>query len=209
MGKYTCDDRRMVNPRFNSIDRSTSLTFRVWGGMPWISVNGAKDGNKIYSKNIKYEEMIMIGQIMQEFLKAEPGKEQSFVYNAYNFKEKKRVMEFIFVLKKDEKSVYHIIIKANNQVFDFPVFFTSNSIAYGTGDMPEADRSRYAMKTLIHHILNVIPVECQMTSFPMEQRSGGGNNTYANRGGSNYGSQGDFKSSNRNLPSDDDIFSQE
>lgn len=208
MGKYSGDDRRMVNPRFRSIDGNTQLTFRVWGGMPWISINGSKDNAKVYSKNLKYEEMIMLGQIMQEFLKAEPGKENSFVYNTYNFKEKKRVMEFIFVLKKDEKSVYHIIVKANNNVYDFPIFLAGNNLAYGTGEMPEADRSRYAMRVLVHHIVNVIPVECQMTSYPMEQRQGGGN-SYGNRsGGGGYGGQGDFKSQ-KSLPSDDDIFSQD
>lgn len=207
MGKYTCDDRRMVNPRFSSIDRNSQLTFRVWGGMPWISINGSKDNAKIYSKNIKYEEMIMIAQYMQEFLKAEPGKESSLVYNAYNFKEKKRIMEFIFVLKKDEKQIFHVIIKVNNNVFDFPILY-ANNLAYGTGEMPEAERSYRAMKALIHHLTYIVPMECQMTSFPMEQRQGGGN-TYGNRSsGGNYGGQGDFKSP-KNLPADDDIFSQE
>jgi hypothetical protein len=75
--------------------------------------------------------------------------------------------------------------------------------------MSETDRSRYAMKVLVHHILNVIPTECQMTSFPMEQRQGGGN-TYGGGGhGGGYSGQGDFKPSSKNLPSDDDIFSQD
>lgn len=214
MGKYTIDDLRMANMRYRSIDNATMLTFRVWGGMPWISINGSKDNAKVFSKNVKYEDIGMIAQFVQEFLKAEPGKEASLVYNSYNFKEKKRVMDFIFVLKKDEKQIFHIIIKANNNAFDYPII-ASNTITFGTGEIPEAERSYRAMKFLAHHLTNIIPIECQLTSIPLERQGGnGGGNSYGNRSGGyqkpsgGYGGQGDFQSQ-KNLPSDDDIFSQD
>lgn len=213
MGKYSVDDLRMVNPRYRSIDNASFLTFRVWGGMPWISINGSKDNAKIFSKNIKYEDIGLIAQYAQEFLKSEPGKELSLVYNSYNFKEKKRYMDFILVFKKDEKSIFHIIIKANNNSFDYPIIF-GNTITYGTGEIPEAERSYRAMKFLAQHLTNIIPDELQMTSIPLE-RQNGGNGNYGNRpggyqkqGGGNYSGQGDFQGS-KNLPSDDDIFGQD
>lgn len=212
MGKYSIDDLRMANPRFRSADGSCALTFRAWGGVPWISINGTKDGSRIFSKNLKYEDYALLSQFITEFMKAEPGKESSFVYNSYNFKEKKRIMDFILVLKKDEKSVFHITIKANNNMYDFPIIF-GNNIAYGTGEIPEGERSYRAMKFLSQHLTNVIPIELQLTSTPMERQNGGNNYSgrsggYNKPSGGGYSGQGDFQSQ-KNLPSDDDIFSQD
>lgn len=212
MGKYTIDDIRMVSTRYNSIDRNTYLTFNVWHGSVWISIAGSKDNQRIFSKGIRYEEISLITQYMSEFLKAEPGKEQSLVYNSYNRQEKKRVMEFIFVLKKDEKQVFHVIIKANNNVFDFPIIY-SNTITFGTGEIPESERSYRAMLQLVTHLKNLTPMQIQMSNVPQEQKQGGSGGYGGKSGGyqqrqGGYGGQGDFQSSKR-LPSDDDIFSQD
>ena len=212
MGKYSIDDLNMVNTRYRSIDGTVLLSLRVWRGTTWLSVNGAKDNAKIFSKGLKYEEIALLGQFMNEFLKSEPGKEFSAVYNSYNRQERKRVMEFIFVLKKDEKSIYHVIIKANNSTFDFPIIY-SNTITYGTGEIPEAERSYRAFVQLINHIKNVIPFQLNLTNVPSDRpgfnnNSGGGKSGGYQKGGGNYGGQGDFQSP-KNLPSDDDIFSQD
>ena len=214
MGKFTIDDLRTVSTRYSSIDRNTYLTFSAWRGSVWLSVVGSKDNQRVYSKGIRYEEISLITQYLNEFLKAEPGKEQSLVYNSYNRQEKKRVMEFIFVMKKDEKQVFHIIIKANNSVFDFPIIY-SNTITFGTGEIPEAERSYRAMAQLVTFLKTLVPMQIQMTNVPQEQKPGSGGGNYGNRsggyqrqGGGSYGGQGDFQSSKR-LPADDDIFSQD
>lgn len=213
MGKFTTDDLRMISTRYRSVDGNVGLTFNVWHGTVWLSISGLRDNAKVFSKGLRYEEISLITQYMSEFLKAEPGKEQSLVYNSYNRQEKKRVMEFILVLKKDEKQVFHVIIKANNSVFDFPIIY-SNTITFGTGEIPESERSYRAMYQLVTHLKNLTPMQIQLSSFPIERQGGSGggygkSGGYQGRsGGGSYSGQGDFQSSKK-LPADDDIFSQD
>lgn len=200
MGKFTIDDLRMKETSYRSVTGNETLSFHVWNGTCWLTIAGAKDRKRIFSKALRYDEFGLIGQYMQELNKMDPGSEKSLVYNGYNRQERKRIVEFILVLKKDEQKIRHVIIKANGSTFDFPIMFNSTWTS-GTGDIPEAERSEKAFKQLITHLINVVPFQIAMSSVPNDQqRSGGGSS------GGGYSGQGDFKSSNRNLPSDDDIF---
>lgn len=201
MGKYSIDDLRMNATRYRSVSGLEMLTFNVWRGTCWLSISGAKDNKRIFSKGLKLDEVGLIGQYMQELTKMDPGKEISLVYNGYNRQERKRYMEFVLVMKKDEQRVYHILIKNNGTTFDFPITF-GNTITFGTGEIPENERSHRAFLQLINHLKNIVPFQTIITSFPAEQRGGSNGGS----GGGGYSGQGDFKSSSRNLPSDDDIF---
>lgn len=208
MGKYNIDDLRLKGPSYRSKDGT--LQFRVWMGHLMMSVYGPDRNQKpLFNKSLKEDETFLVSRYMTNLLKADPGKEYSLVYNTYDYKEKQRKLDYILVLKKDEKKVYHIILKANGQNYDFPIV-NINAIAFGTGEIPPDEKSETTFSHLIHHLRNVVPMQVQLSSFPMENQGGGYNG--GNRGGgSSYNSQSDFgnKSGGRsNLPPDDDIFAQ-
>ena len=203
MGKYSIDDLKLKGPTYRSQNGET-LSFRVWMGHCMLAINGANRGAKaIFSKVLREDEVFMIGKYMQDLIKDEPGKEISLVYNSYNRQEKKRVLDYILILKKDEKKVYHVIIKSNGQTFDFPIL-GSTSFSFGTGAIPNDERSYTAQCYLIQYLKTTLPVQVSLSSFPSENQGGYGGGQH-----SGYSGQSDFQSSKRNLPSDDDIFSQE
>lgn len=210
MGKFTIDDLKLKGPTYRSQNGDT-LSFRVWMGHCMMTVYGPVKGQKpVLNKALKDDELYLVSKYMKDLMKAEPGKEISLVYNTYNFKEKKRNLDYILILKKDEKRIYHFIVKANGQNYDFPIR-NINAFTYGTGDIPDDEKSTNTFMHLIHHLQQVIPIQIQLSSFPVEnQRPSGG---YQNNGGSsspssNYNGQEEFQS-RKNLPPDDDIFNQE
>ena len=211
MGKFSIDDLKFKGPSYRSQNGET-LSFRVWMGHCMMTIYGPGRNQKpLLNKALKEDEIFLISKYMTVMVKAEPGKEYSLVYNTYDFKEKKRNLDYILILKKDEKRVYHIVIKANGQTYDFPIR-NINAFSYGTGEIPDDEKSANTFLHLIHHLKNVIPLQTQLSSFPIENQGQGNSGGYrqGNRGGGNsYGGQGDFQSSNKNLPPDDDIFSAE
>lgn len=211
----------MGEPRHNTIyyrsaTGTENFTFRVWGGGCWLSITNAQNATqKVYSKMLKPNELALIAQYMQDLSKSQEAKEISLVYNGWNRQDRKRIMEFIIVLKKDEQKVFHIIVKVGNASYDFPILY-NNTIAYGTGEIPEAERSVRAWNQLIYDLKTLYPIEMFITNnrdMPPNgqggQRSGGYNRQSGGNSGGSYSGQGDFKPSGRNLPSDDDIFQQD
>ncbi len=204
MGKFTIDDLKFTGPKYRSSDKTTTLSFRVWMGHCMITINPMDRNQKpMFNKTLKDEEIFLVTKYMSDLLKAEPGQEKTLVYNTYNFKEKQRKLEYVLLMKKDEKKIYHLIIKFGGNTYDFPII---NIAAFdlGTGAIPDDERSYVTFCHLIHHLKNVVPIQTTVSSFPIET-----NNGYRRGGGSGYSGQGDFQSSSKNLPSDDDIFSQE
>lgn len=204
MGKFTIDDLKFKGPSYRSQDGQT-LQFRSWMGHCMVSIFGPdRNQRALFNKALKDDEVFLVSKYMGDLIKADPGKEVSLVYNSYNFKEKKRQLEFILVLKKDEHKVYHVIIKYQGQIYDFPIK-NINAFELGTGAIPDDEKSLITFGHLIHHLKNVLPTQESLSSLPQEnsgQRGG------YSKGGSGYSGQSDFQS-NRRLPSDDDIFSQE
>lgn len=220
MGKYSIDDVRMIVNPYRSATGAEQLSFRPFGGTIWLSIYGTgPTASKVYSKGLKLNEIGLLSQYMGELLKSQEPKEISLVYNGWNRQDRKRVMEFILVLKKDDQKVFHVIIKVNNQSYDFPIMY-NQTFAFGTGEIPEAERSYRAFYQLIQDFKTLLPLQAQLTNYgTFERGQGGGGNrrggNYQPRQGGNsggdggsYSGQGDFKSS-RNLPSDDDIFQQD
>ena len=208
MGKFTIDDLKPKGPSYRSQNGDT-LSFRVWMGHCMITVYGPGRGQKpVLNKALKDDEVFLISKYMKDIVKAEPGKEISLVYNTYNFKEKKRNLDYILILKKDEKRIYHLIIKANGNTYDFPIR-NINAITFGTGEIPDDEKSANTFMHLIQHLQNVVPMQIQLTSFPLENQGQGNNYQSHNSGGSSsYNGQNDFQN-RKNLPPDDDIFAQE
>ena len=206
MGKFTIDDLKFKGPSYRSQNGET-LSFRVWMGHCMLTVYGPGKGQKpLLNKSLKDDEVYLVSKYMTDIMKVEPGKEVSLVYNTYDFKAKQRNLDYILVIKKDEKRVYHLILKANGQTYDFPIR-NINAFSYGTGEIPDDEKSTNTFMHLIQHLKTVVPMQIQLSSLPMENQGQGNNGGYR-RGGSSYGGQGDFQG-HKNLPPDDDIFSQE
>lgn len=212
-------DLKMIDLRYRTTTGHEYLNFHVFGGLLYIRIMPEKEMKPIFSRKLRFEDFTTFTSVMTSLLKAEPNTEKTLVVNDYNRQEKKIVLDYVIIFKKDERKVLHICIKQNGNTWDAAIR-TSPTICYGTGEIPEDERSIYAWMNLISAFNNLFPVELQLSSFAFDGQNGGGNGggnynrgNY-NRGGGNYGGQaqpqpqpegGEFKSVS-DLPTDDDIF---
>lgn len=224
---YTLSDLRMIAPRYRSAAGTEMLSIRVWNGSCLLGINLDKTPKPIFNKHWKINELFVIVRYMSDFAKAEPNTDKTLVINTYNRIEKKKVMDYVLIFRKDERKIFHIIIKSNGQTYDFPIRGVAD-ICFGTGDIAEEERSLNEWMYLINFLRNMVPLQMQLTAFPIENPNGqnpngqgGGPGGGYNRGGYNRGNynrggqggpqqggngQGGGYPSNDRLPPDDDIF---
>jgi hypothetical protein len=202
-------DLKMIPSTAMRTQNGESLTFRVWNGTPFLTINGSgRDARPIVNKALKIGDVFLISSYLSDLLKSEPGKENTLVHNAYNRQDKKWFLDYLLVLKKDEHKVNHIVVKSDGQTYDFVLTYSGNTWQLGTGEISPDKKSSLCLSELIYHLRNLIPVQATLTNFPREMNGAPGGNRYNNNKNS-YSGQNDFQQSNRRLPSDDDIFSQE
>lgn len=223
---YNLSDLRMIAPRYRSAAGTELLSIRVWNGGCLLGINLDKTPKPIFNKHWRINEVFLFAKYMSDFIKAEPNTDKTLVVNAYNRIEKKNAMDYVVIFRKDERKVFHIIIKSNGQTYDFPIRGI-NSISFGTGDIGEEERSTNEWMYLINFLKTMVPLQMQLSSFPMENQpgqnpngQGGGQGGGYNRGGYNRGNYGNNGGGyNRGgqggggegprpdrLPPDDDIF---
>jgi len=220
---YSLSDLRMIAPRYRSAAGTELMSIRVWNGGCLFGINLDKTPKPIFNKHWKINELFVIAKYMSDFAKAEPNTDKTLVINTYNRIEKKRVMDYVLIFRKDERKVFHIIVKSNGQTYDFPIRGVSD-ISFGTGDIAEEERSLNEWMYLVNFLRTLVPIQMQLTSFPIEMPNGqnqngqgGGQGGGYNRGGNynrgNYnrgngggGDNGGNYPSNDRLPPDDDIF---
>jgi len=224
---YNLSDLRMIAPRYRSAAGTELMTIRVWNGGCLFAINLDKTPKPIFNKHWRMNELFIFARYMSDFIKAEPNTDKTLVVNTYNRIEKKKVMDYVLIFRKDERKVFHIIVKTNGQTYDFPIRGVPD-ICFGTGDIGEEERSLNEWMYLINFMKNLVPIQMQLSSFPMENQNGpnqngqgggqgggynrGGNynrGNYNRGGGGNGGDQGGNNGggyNNDRLPPDDDIF---
>ena len=202
---YNISDLRMLSPTYRSTSGSERLSIRVFRGICLININVEKSPRPIFNKHLSFTETYQIAKYMTDMLKSEPNSDKTLVYNAYDKNQKKRVLDYVLIFRKDERKIFHIVIKTNGQTFDFPIKSVS-SFAFGTGEIPEDERSNVEWGFLINFIKNLIPIQMQLSNFPLENNNSGGQG-YQRQGGytPRPNSNGEFASS-RGLPGDEDMF---
>jgi hypothetical protein len=197
---------KMIPSTARRTSNGESLTFRVWNGIAFLTINGAgRDTRPIVNKALKSEDVFLISTYLTDLSKMEPGKDVTLVHNAYNRQDKKWSLDFILVFKKDEHKINHLIVKTAGQTYDFVITSGGNTWQLGTGEIPPEKKSSIGLNELIHHLRSLVPIQSQLTNFPRENNGAPGGGYKNSR---SYNGQNDFQSSRR-LPSDDDVFSQE
>lgn len=211
---YNISDLRMLAPRFRSTSKTEILSVRVFASICLVNINLDKTPKPIFNKHWSMDDLAFIISEMTAFSKAEPNTEVTFVKNVYNNVERKKVMDYVLIFKRDERKIFHIIIKTNGQVYDFPIM-NNTMFSTGTGDIPEDVKSQIGWNAFTDFIKNKVWLQMQLSAFPNENQQNGqqGGGGYNRQGGGynnnrNYAprpNNGEFQSS-RGLPGDEDIF---
>jgi len=222
----TLGDLRHPCPTYRSTTGGESGSFNVYNGSIAFSVQPGQGGKAIYRARLRPDELFVITQIMEKMPAAEPNTDKTLVFND---RERQPDGKFIaklrcvFIFKKDERKVLHIILKGEGGTWDFPIRLAGTT-AFGTGEIPEDVRSQYEWAYLISFLKNTIPMQVELSAVRMtgqlgqggQQGGGYGGNRYQgggyNRGGQGGGNRyprpnasGEFTDSSA-LPSDADMF---
>ena len=222
---YYVSDLSMPGLRYRSLSGTEIFAIRVYKGVCLFNINLDKVPKPIFNRHIKLNEVWEVAEFMSRLVKMEPKSDITLVHNAYDRVQKQKALDYVLILRKDEKKIFHIIVKTNGQMYDFPIKGASD-FSYGTGEIPEEERSYMEWTYIINYLKVVARHQVDMSSFPPELPAGGQPGAQGGQGGApaggyqrqagqgNYNrgnypprpnSNGEFQST-RGLPSDDDMF---
>lgn len=217
----TLDSLRHPYPTYRSTTGQEVGSFNVFAGTVYFTVQPASGGASIYKTKLRLDDVYVVSLFMEDMLSAEPNTSKTLVFNDPEpSPEGKPTLKLrcILMLKKDERKVFHVILKADGQTWDFPIRY-SKYVAMGTGEIPEDTRSIFGWRYLINYLRTLVPHQVDLTAVkvsrdPNGQGGQGGGNRYGG-GGWNRGNRGGYQSRpnpngefsrNADIPSDVDMF---
>lgn len=174
---------------FNSTWRAFSttsnetLTLSTYQGTVSITMfkKGTESRKPPVKKNLSLAELLVIGNLLKELLKAQPNTRMPFTQMNFNKETRTYEAGTSFVFVKDDHRTYSIEI--SSKYIPTPVKFAirCSSTFTTTGEaLGDEQKSHYGMLELIEIFTHILPEQINLSKFNIEPRQNGGN-----RGGNN------------------------
>lgn len=168
--------------QYKSATGTEQLKFRVWGGEVRLGVYKDGEFKPIFERPLNDEKLFILVSRIEELIKASPDFKDPIVFSSMDRETKKIAPEWVLVLVKDAKMVYHIEVQIKGGKYDFPLKGPFG-ISYGSNPLQEAEKSAISLKALVNWFKTRAPLECVVSNKKKDPSSFNNNGARPPQGG--------------------------